>query len=243
MGAVPQAIPSAVPSAVTGSNTVPVNQRAQRLPHQPMTGKSRVPYVPGGQADAETPWQPAYATVGTTGRTLESGSPGAPSLPLDGVLFKRGPADPHYLVESGPPPVPKVNNPPTRGMLTFVKSYLNHVFQGKQHVDNAGWQQSAPQQRTSYMRFLPPPRGGGYAPETFTPRLNPQQPRTYRFNPTTGNDAPGPRPGQFLVLNTVTYGAGQTAGGIGGNQYTPPASPPATTTVTPGGSSGMPTWG
>src|SRR5215469_11361059 len=139
MGAVPQKIPSAVPSAVTPANSVAVNQRAQRGPYQPMTGKSRVPYVPGGQAGAETPWQPAYATTGTTATTPQSGSPGAPSLPLDGFLFKRGPADPHYLAEPGRDPYGKVNNPPTRGMLTFVKAYLNGIFQGKQNVDNAGW--------------------------------------------------------------------------------------------------------
>lgn len=243
MGAVTQAIPSAVPSAVARAGSVAVNGKAQRQPYTPMSGKSVVPMVPGGEADAETPWQPSYATTGTTGKTLDEGSPGAPSVPVDGLLFKRGPIDAHYQVPSGQNPYAKVNNPPTRGMLTWVKAFANHVFQGKQNVDNAGWQQAAPQQRTSYMRITPPPHGAGYAPETATPRQQPQQPNTYRYNPTTGNSPPGVVPGQSIILNSSTYGAGQTAGGIGGNSYAIPVAPPATAPVAPQGDSGMPTWG
>jgi hypothetical protein len=247
VGAVAPAVTSAVPSAVpTASNTVVINGTPQRGPHKPMTGHSVVPYVPRTEeprAD-EMAWQPSYATIGTTGRTLESGSPGAPSLPVDGFLFRRGPADPHYLVQAeGRNPYGKVNNPPTRGMLTWVKAYLNHVFNGKQNVDNAGWQQNSPQQRTSYMRITPPPHGAGYAPETAVPHQLPQQPNTYRFNPVLGTDAPGVVPGQAHILNRSTYGAGQTAGGVGGSNYTPPPGPPDTTPVASPQASGMPTWG
>jgi hypothetical protein len=243
MGAVQQAIPSAVPSAVARAGSVPVNGKAQRQPRIPMSGKSSVPYVPGGDPAAGTPWQPSFATSGGTGAALAEGSAGAPSVPADGVLFKRGPIDAHYLVPSGQNPYARVNSPPTRGLFTWVKSFANHVFNGKQNVDNAGWQQSSPQQRTSYMRITPPALGGGYAPETYVPRQMPQQPNTYRFNPTTGNSAAGPVRGQALVLNSATYGAGQTAGGIGGSGYTEPVPPPDTVPVTPAGGGGMPVWG
>lgn len=242
MGAVPQAVTSAVPSAVpSASNTVAVNSTAQRGPHQPMTGSSVVPFVPSTEEPGgEMAWQPAYATAGATGQTLIDGSTGAPSVPVDGFLFRRGPIDPHYMVPSDRNPYKRVNSPPTRGLLTFIKAYANHVWQGKQNVDSAGWQQPAPQQRTSYMRFLPPPHGAGYAPETATPHQLPQQPRTYKYGPVLGTDAPGLR-----ILNSSTYGAGQTAGGIGGNQYTPTPGPPDTTSTAgqAAQSSGMPTWG
>ena len=241
MGAVPQAIASAVPSAVTTAGSVPVNGRPQRGPYQPMTGSSVVPYVPStDEPDAdEMAWQPSYGTAGKTGATLADGSTGAPSVPAQtSALWTPGPIDPHYTVPSGRNPYAKTVAP-TRGMLTFIKSFANHVWNGRQNVDNAGWQQGSPQQRTSYMRILPPPQGGGFAPATSTPQQMPQQPRTARFGPTTGTDAPGVR-----VLNSSTYGAGQTAGGIGGSQYTPAASPPDSTPVAsvPAGS-GMPTWG
>ena len=243
MGAVAQKITSAVPSAVTKGNSVPVNQTAQRGPYEPMTGSSYVPYVPGNEVDEETPWQPAYATVGKTGQTLTAGSTGAPSVPgMNGALFTPGAIDPHYTVPSAFNPYAKVNTHATRGMLTWVKAYANHVFNGKQNVSNTGWQQNSAQQRTSYMRITPPPHGAGYAPATSTPKQMPQQDRTYRFNPTTGNDLPGPRRGQGNVLNSTTYGAGQTAGGIGGSQYAPTPSGPDTVPVT-STSTSMPTWG
>jgi hypothetical protein len=244
MGAVQQAIPSAVPSAVDPANTVAVNQKAQRNPYQPMTGSSNVPHVPGNEDNAETPWQPSYATVGRVGQTLVDGSTGAPSVPSqDTALFKRGPIDAHYTVPSERNVYKKVNNPPTRGRVSWIKSYANHVFNGRQNVDSAGWQQNSAQQRTSYLRVTLPPHGDGYSPATSAPVQLPQAPRTYRFNPTTGNDQPGVVPGQGTILNTSTYGAGQTAGGLGGNQYTPAASPPGTTPVTPQDSTGMPSWG
>jgi hypothetical protein len=243
MGAVKQAIPRAVPSAVTRAGSVAVNGKAQRQPYTPMSGSSVVPWVPGGDPAAEVPYQPSYANSGGTGAPPAGGSAGAPSVPVDGVLFKRGPIDPHYLVESGQDPYAKVNAPPTRGLYTWVKSYLNHVFNGRQNVDNAGWQQSSPQQRTSYMRITPPALGGGYAPATSAPVQMPQQPNTYRFNPTTGNSAAGPVRGQALVLNSSTYGAGQTAGGIGGSGYTEPVAPPDTVPVASQGGGGMPIWG
>lgn len=244
MGAVSQQIPSAVPSAVTPASTVPVNQRAQRKPYTPPSGKSVIPYVPGGQADpAEIPWQPSYATAGKVGAIPSGGSAGAPSVPAqDTAIWTAGPIDLHYMAPSSADPYGKVNNPPTRGLFTFVKTYLNHVFNGKQDVDNAGWQQNSPQQRTSYMRVTPPPLGAGYAPEIYAVHLNPQQPRTYRFNPTTGRDLPRMVPGQAPILNSYTYGAGQTAGGQGGNNYAPPVPPPDTTPVAQSGG-GYPVWG
>jgi hypothetical protein len=159
---------------------------------------------------------------------------------MNGALFRKGPADPHYLSEDegDKNPYKKVNNPKTNGMLTFIKTYANGIFQGKQNVDNAGWQERGAQQRTSVMRVTTPPHGDGYAPETYVPNQMPQQARTQKFLPTTGPGDPG-------TLNSSTYGAGQTAGGIGGNQYTPQPGPPETnstadTTTNP---SGMPSWG
>lgn len=240
MGAVPKKTPSAVPSALDPANSLPINSTAQAGPYEPMTGSSNVPYVPGGQGDEETPAQPSYATTGKIGQTLQDGSTGAPSVPEQtGALWTQGPIDPHYTVPSDRNVYANVNNPPTRGRYTWIKAFANHVFNGKQDVDNAGWQQNSPQQRTSYIRMLLPPRGNGYSPESYVPNQLPQQPRTQQFLPTIGTDAPG-----VNILNSSTYGAGQTAGGIGGNSYTPPASPPSTNPVAPPqGDSGMPTWG
>ncbi|HUN30630.1 MAG TPA: hypothetical protein VMU95_01320 [Trebonia sp.] len=245
MGAVAQAVRPVIPAAVGQGRSVAVATTPQLGPYEPMSGKSVVPYVPGGQADEETPWQPAYATTGAVGRTLADGSPGAPSVPADGFLYKQGPIDAHYMVESDRNPYATVGRPGTIGWWTWVKGYANHVFNGKQNVDEAGWQQSSPQQRTSFMRITGPAHGPGFAPETFTPKQLPQQPRTQQFLPATGTDQPGPRPGQGLVLNSLTYGAGQTAGGVGGNQYTPAAGPPETTSTagTAGQPSGYPSWG
>jgi len=245
MGAVPPAVPSAISRA---SGSAPVSTTAQRGPYQPVTGKSVVPEVPRTEqpGEAEMAWQPSYATAGTTGRTLESGSAGAPSVPVDGFLFKRGPVDPHYTAQSGPSPYARVNAPQPPRPLGIIKSFINGIFQGRQNVDEAGWQQRAPQQRTSYMRVTALPSGeGGYAPETYVPRQLPQQPYTQRFLPVLGSSQPGVVPGQGIVLNRATFGAGQTAGGIGGNQYTPAPGPPDTTSTAgqPQQASGMPTWG
>lgn len=242
MGAVPEAVPRAVPPAAGG---LAVNAAAQRRPYQPMTGKPVITSVPRPEGDSpqETPWQPAYATAGATGRTLAGGSAGAPSVPTEGFLFKAGAIDPHYAVMSGRNPYATVNSPPTRGFTTWVKAFANHVFQGRQNVDAAGWQQAAPQQRTSWMRVTPPALGPGYAPEAYVPRQLPQQPNTYRYGPVTGTSEPGVVPGQGIVLNSSAYGAGQVAGGIGGNAYTPSPPPPDTVQAVPAASSGMPSWG
>ena len=238
---VPKAVPSAVPVS-TGNDNVPVNSEPQRSPYKPMQGKPVIPVVPRSdeQSEKHLPAQPHYGGAGYNGYSPESGSPGAPSVPPNGYLFTQGPIDPHYLSEWEPAnPYGKVNNPPTRGMLTFVKQYLNHIAYS-QNYDNTGFRLSGPQQRTSVMRVTPPPHGIGYAPETYNPRQMPQADNTYKFNPVTGTDPYGSG-----VLNADTFGAGQTAGGIGGNRYTPAPGPPATqsTADQPGNPSGMPTWG
>jgi hypothetical protein len=165
---------------------------------------------------------------------------GAPSVPLDGSFWRRGPIDSHYQSEYDPyNPYGKVNNPPTRGMFTWVKDYVNGIFLGKQNVDNAGWQTREAQQRTSVMRITPPPIANGYSPEWYLPKQMPQQPNTYKIIKSTGNDPYGTG-----VLNNDTFGAGQTAGGIGGNSYTPSVGQnPPSNAVQPSGGTGMPTWG
>jgi hypothetical protein len=243
MGAVTKAVPSAVPSAVNPANSVPVNQKAQRSPYTAPTGSSVVPYVPDHNDEAETPWQPEYATTGKVGRTHSTTEDSAPSVPdMNGALFTAGPIDSHYHTVSGIDPYTTVGRPGTVGWQTWVKTFANHVFNGKQNVDNAGWQQNGPQQRTSYMRVTTPPHGPGYAPATSVPVQQPQASRTQRFLPATGTDQPGIRPGQAIVLNSTTYGAGQTAGGVGGNQYAPPVAPPDTTPVS-AMSNAQPMWG
>ncbi len=180
-----------------------------------------------------------------------------PSAQNSGGLFPNAPIDPHYqsvfegtsgALRDGNP-YGKVNNPATRGMFTWVKDYINGIATS-QDVDTAGWKQRHAQQRTSHMRITPPPHGGGYAPETAVPHQLPQSPNTYKYNPVTGTQpygsghviAGGYQHGR--VLNSDTYGAGQTAGGIGGNQYTPTPGPPDTTSTA--GNEGpdyMPLWG
>lgn len=238
------AVPKAVPSAVNPANSVPVNEKAQRSPYVPTTGSSVVPYVPGHDDHEETPYQPEYATTGRVGKTLSTTVNAAPSVPgMNGVLFTAGPIDDHYHSVSGIDPYAKVNAPKHVTPMGLLKSFANHVFNGKQNVDNAGWQQNSPQQRTSYMRVTALPSGSvGYAPETFEPRQQAQAPRTQRFLPTIGTDQPGQVPGQGVILNSTTFGAGQTAGGRGGNQYTPPVAPPDTTPVAASNNS-QPMWG
>ena len=238
---VPPSVPSAVPSSV---NTVPVLAQPQLGPYQPMQGSAVIPEVPRTElpGDHLIPGNPVTGSRGGISSAPASGGAGAPSVPVDGFLFKQGPIDPHYQSQWNPslPSAPrtKVNNPPTRGMFTFIKMYLNGIATS-QDVDGAGWKERHPQQRTSVMRVTPPPHGGGYAPETYDPRQLPQQPNTYKIVKSTGTSPYGTG-----VLNSDTLGAGQTAGGIGGNNYTPSPGPPATNSVTGGGNtSGMPTWG
>jgi hypothetical protein len=124
-------------------------------------------------------------------------------------------------------------------MFTWVKDYVNGIFLGKQNVDNAGWQTRQAQQRTSVMRITPPAHGDGYSPQTYLPRQMPQQPNTYKIIKSTGTQPYGTG-----VLNSDTFGAGQTAGGIGGAAYTPSVGQnPASYAVQPGTASAMPTWG
>jgi hypothetical protein len=206
-----------------------------------MTGNSVVPVVPQVGSPASAPGQPGYGTVGALGSQFNAGSAGAPSVPVDGFLFKAGPIDLHYQSEAeARNPYAKVNNPPTRGMFTRVQAYLNGIAMS-QNKTATGFNNRAPQQRTSFMRNTLPPHGGGYAPETFTPRQLPQSDATYRYNPATGTQQYGTG-----VLNSDTFGAGQTAGGQGGANYSPAPGPPATYSTASqdiANYSGMPTWG
>lgn len=237
--------PKAVPSAVAPSyqNSVPVLTEPQLGPHMPMKGSAIIPVVPRTvqEGDGEYNPQPGYGGVGKHGSGLSAGSEGAPSVPgMNGVLFTPGPIDPHYVSEAEVSnPYGKVNNPPTRGMLTWVKDYLNHIAYG-QRTTETGFKISGPQQRTSHMRITTPPHGDGYSPNTFTPRQLPQHPNTAKFLPATGTQGRGTG-----VLNSSTLGAGQTAGGIGGNQYTPTPGPPDTNSTANASQAAamMPTWG
>lgn len=237
------AVPRAVPTAVAPSynNSVPVLTQPQLGPHLPMTGKSTAPLVPRPPQEGEHAPQPGYGRSGDFGSVPEPGMHGSPSVPaMNGALFTSGPIDPHYVSEAEVVnPYAKVNNPPTRGMFTFIKEYFNHIAYN-QRTTETGFKISGPQQRTSYMRVTPPPHGAGYAPETFTPRQMPQQPNTYKYNPQLGTQGRGTG-----VLNSDTFGAGQTAGGIGGSLYTPQPGPPETisTAGNPPQSAGMPVWG
>lgn len=237
-------VPKAVPSAVVPStaNTVAVNTEPGRGPYTAPDGNPVIPVVPrsDGQEEKNLPRQPHYGGAVSSGGPAGSGSAAAPSVPVNGFLFTQGPIDPHYAdpVEARNP-YGKVNNPPTRGMFTFIKSYLNHIAYA-QRTDETGFKESGPQQRTSYMRVTPPPHGVGYAPEIYDPRQLPQSDNTYKYGPVTGTDPYGSG-----VLNSDTYGAGQTAGGIGGSNYTPAPGPPSTTSTAGQGPnpSGMPIWG
>lgn len=242
MTAVPASVPSAVPSAVNTVSVLNEPQAGTRKFYQSGGGTERIPVVPRTEveSEADTPPNPRMGHLGGTAGTPASGSGGSPSVPVDGFLFKRGPIDAHYTSEYNPvDPYRRVNNPPTRGMFTFILQYLNHVAHS-QNVDEAGWKQNSSQQRTSVMRVTPPAHGIGYVPATYTPQQMPQQPNTYKVIKATGTQPYGTG-----VLNTDTLGAGQVAGGIGGNQYTPQPGPPATTSTAgnPPQASGMPTWG
>lgn len=247
---VPKAVPQAVPVS-TGNDNVEVLTEPQLGPYKPFQGNAIVPVVPRSddQTEKTLPPQPHFAGRGGSGQPPGSGSYGAPSVPAAGFpAFVQGPIDPHYQADyEAANPYGKVNNPPTRGMFTWVKAYLNHIARS-QYTDTTGMKISPPQQRTSWMRITPPPHGAGFAPEIFEPRQMPQRDNTYKYNPSTGTDPYGTRRNDRYstgVLNSDTFGAGQTAGGIGGNQYTPSPGPP-TTTSTSGSAenpSGYPTWG
>lgn len=247
---VPKNVPSAVPSAV---NTVPVLTQPQlgdRNYYQSGGGSWRIPEVPRTQVEGEdqTPGNPRMGHRGTISRQPGSGMAGAPSVDTEGFLWIPGPIDKHYQSEYNPvlpgrsDPYKRVGSPPTRGMFTWVKTFLNHIATGTQDVDNAGWRERHAQQRTSFMRITPPAHGIGYiSGEQFTPRQMPQQPNTARTIKATGTQPYGTG-----VLNTDTLGAGQTAGGIGGARYTPQPGPPVTYStagIAYDGMEGMPTWG
>lgn len=231
----------AVPSAVVSStaNSVPVNDEAILGPYEPMKGSSIVPEVPRTEVDGQIPAAPYFSGGGANAGTFMAGSKGAPSVPTDGFLFRAGPIDDHYRVEAETcNPYSKVNNPPTRGMWTRIQMFINGIARS-QDVDNTGFNVRVPQQRTSVMRNALPPHGMGYNPETATPRIRPQAVPFNRIQPVTGSDRYGSG-----VLNSDTFGAGQTAGGIGGSNYTPQPGPPPTNSITvPADNSGMPSWG
>jgi hypothetical protein len=239
----PKAVPSAVPFS-TGNDNVPVLTEPQKGPYNAPTGKAEIPVVPRSddQTEKTLPAQPMYGTAVSRGGPPDNGL-GAPSVPnMNGVLFTSGPIDEHYSSESQAfNPYGKVNNPATRGMFTFVKNFQNH-YRRSQDKTNTGFENTPDwnQQRTSVMRVTPPPHGIGYAPETAVPHQLPQQENTYKYPPTTGTDQYGSG-----VLNSDTFGAGQTAGGIGGNNYTPQPGPPSTNSITAvqQNPSGMPVWG
>jgi hypothetical protein len=241
-GALPPSVAPSVPSS-TGPTDLEINSTPQLGPLVTTDGAKYVPAVGNSGNPEEAPEQPGYGKVVTHSAELGATAGNlAPSLPpMNGVLFRRGPIDAHYLSENeARNPYKKVNNPPTRGMLTWVKTYANHVFNGKQNVNEAGWQQNSPQQRTSYMRFQPPPHGMGYDPASSAPRQLPQVPYTQRFVPQTGTDPYGSG-----VLNADTFGAGQVYAGQGGNQYSPAPGQPETNSTADQSAppSGEATWG
>lgn len=238
MGSLPRSVTPSVPSS---TRSVEILEEPQLGPHHPMSGSAVIPVVPRSDdiTSRNVHHQPVFGHA-RSHSDIPGSMPSAPSVPVRGFLFRKHSIDPHYLSEyEGKDPVAKVNNPPTRGMLTWVKLFQNHIA-FSQRTDETGMKINGDQQRTSYMRITPPPHGGGYAPQTFTPRQLPQNVRTQRFIPVTGTDPYGTG-----VLNSDVLGAGQTAGGIGGNQYTPQPGPPSTTSTAGNqyGTSGMPTWG
>lgn len=240
MAALTKAVPSAV--APSTSNSVPVLKEPQLGPYEPMSGSSINPSVPKTETDGDPSAQPGFGGYSQGGMPFTAGSEGAPSVPgMNGVLFTPGPIDSHYVSQAEVRnPYAKVNNPPTRGKFTWVKEYINHIALGTQNKSNTGFNVRAPQQRISVMRITPPEHGIGYAPETYEPRQMPQSPRYNKIQPVIGTDPYGTG-----VLNADTFGAGQTAGGQGGNLFTPEPGPPDTQSTAgyAGNTSGMPTWG
>jgi hypothetical protein len=241
MGSIPSAVPSAV--APSTGDTVRILTEPQLGPYQPMTGSSRVPAVPNVANPDEVSPQPGYGMALGDGGQFNAGSAGAPTVPaLGGALFRSPEIDAHYQSEAETRnPTAKVNNPPTRGMYGWVKDFANGIGLGSQDRTATGFNNRSPQQRTSHMRPALPPHGMGYAPEFFSPHQNPQQPNTYGYNPATGTQPYGTG-----VLNSDTFGAGQTAGGVGGSNYTPTPGPPPTNSTASqdiANGRGMPTWG
>jgi hypothetical protein len=244
---VAKAVASAVAPSVASS--LKVLTQAQLGPYAPMTGSQIMPVVPATEPDGEITPQRSWGNVGGAGVPFTGGSEGAPSVPdLGGAAFRSPPIDPHYQSEAQErDPYLKVNNPPTRGMNTFIKMFQNGIALGTQNRENTGWNVRSPQQRTSVMRFAPPAHGMGFTQQTYTPRQMPVQPNTFKYPPATGTVAYGSgSPGRYTrgVLNSDTYGAGQTAGGIGGSNYTPQPGPPVTnSTASNTTNPAEPTWG
>lgn len=236
-------VASAVPSASAPSvaSSVKIGTVPQLGPYTPSSGSAHVPEVGRTPVDGEHAPQPTMGHSYGTGSELQQGSAGAPSVPVDGFLFTPGVIDAHYRSEyEVKDPYKKVNNPPTRGMNTWVQGYENNAALAPQDVDGNAFRTRPGQQRTSWMRFQPPPSGGGYAPETFVPAQQPQAVRYNRIQGQIGTQAYGTG-----VLNSDTRGAGQTAGGIGGSNYTPAPGPPGTNSTAGNGNdaTGMPVWG
>jgi len=241
-------VPKSVPTAIAPStgNTVPVSSDPDRN-YRITTGGggTRNPVVPKTETEGEPRPQPGYGEAFGRGTINYSGDFGdsAPAVPgMNGVLFRKGPADPHYMSESegNNPPYDKVNNPAVQGRFNWFKSFANYIGLGVQNRESTGWNVREPQQRTSVWRPLMPQHGPGYGVFWYTPKQLPQTPRWNRDIPVTGSDPYGSG-----VLNSDTFGAGQTAGGIGGNRYSPPPGPPATTSTADNAvnPSGMPSWG
>jgi hypothetical protein len=239
---VTRAIPSAV--APSTENSVRILTEPQLGPYQPMTGSGFVPAVPNVANPDEASPQPGFGSAIGEGGQPGSGSAGAPTVPgLGGAMFRAPEIDSHYQSEAEDrSPYGKVNNPPTRGVYSWVKDFINGIGLGTQNRTPTGFNNRSPQQRTSHMRPALPPHGIGYVSgEQFTPRQNPQGDNTYKYPPAIGTQPYGTR-----VLNSDTFGAGQTAGGQGGANYTPVPGPPATYSTASQDISngrGMPTWG
>lgn len=247
MGAVPKAVPSSVAPSAQNSvliSTGPQLGPRERGPYNPTHAQNSVnPQVPRTEVEGETDMlpSPAFGGQATGGTERQSGGAGAPSVPTNGYLFVQGPIDQHYTNpdQGGRNPYRKINNPPTRGMFTRLQDFANNAAHSAQDVSLTGFRVRPGQQRVSHMRNQMPNLGAGYDVGTqFVPRYRPQSPATYRYNPVTGPNDPG-------TLNSTSFGAGQTAGGIGGNQYTPTPGPPATTSTAnqPDTTADMPTWG
>jgi hypothetical protein len=248
MGAVPKAVPSAV--APQAQNSVQVLTGPQlgpreKGPFSPLHPRNSVnPVVPRTEVDGEdgTPSNPRFGGTSSGGTGRISGGEGAPSVPVNGYLFVQGPIDQHYTNadQGGRNPFRKINNPATEGKDTLTEDYGNNAAHDAQDVSLTGFRVRPGQQRTSHMRVQLPNKGRNGSPGIqFIPRYRPQTPATYKYMPATGTQQYGTG-----VLNSDTYGAGQTAGGIGGNQYTPTPGPPTTTsTANQSSTSAEPTWG
>jgi hypothetical protein len=242
-------IPKAVPTAVAFSadNSVPIVKAAIKGPYKPMTGSSINPSVPA--TENEAPAQPTFHAWGQSAPTEIAGSLGAPSVPTDGFLFRAQPIDQHYTVETETRnPYHRVNHLHTVGWWTRVQSFQNNIAMS-QNKDNAGWNVRAPQQRTSVMLNALPPHGE-FGTRMTVPTQQPQAVRYNRIVPSTGSDPYGSGKASSMggympgrVLNNDSYGAGQTAGGVGGSNYTPTPGPPNTNSITAAPASPEATWG